>query len=235
MSSRITRSQLQNQPNQFQIDSRSIDECGVFNIVEVEHDGDCLFSSILGFIEQNRHHFERAPQTANALRLEAVNYILSRNSIGFQQNWERFFGKIEFNLNKRIDNLSKYGQNEQQNETIKQSYRRYMVKSGNFGTFSELIALAELYGFIVHIFQRDESHNYVCYEAGTTGKQIIDRKKLRLYMLFTGPTDSGHFRRLSPSIAPTTIQHGYYRSTDDRLTQHQQGIRITVKKRQTDR
>lgn len=86
MSTRITRSKLQNQPNQFQIESQTVNECGVFNIAEVPHDGDCLFSSILDFIEQNRAHFKDAVQTVNRLRLEAVTYILSKNSIGFQEN-----------------------------------------------------------------------------------------------------------------------------------------------------
>lgn len=147
MSTRITRSQVQKLSMQLQIESSSINECGVFNIIEVDYDGDCLFSSILDFVEKNKDCFKEAPQTANQIRSQAVDYILSRNSIGFQQNWDRFVGNIKFNLETRITGFSNYGSNDKADELIKLAYRSYMSKPGTFGTFSELTAAAEFYGF----------------------------------------------------------------------------------------
>lgn len=105
-----------------------------------------------------------------------------------------------------------------------------MTKPGNFGTFSELTAAAEFYGFIVHIFQRDENNDFICYEAGSTDNHIIDRKKPVLFLLFTGPTDAGHFRPLIPSIAPTVIISGKYQASDSLPTSNQQVSKITIRK-----
>lgn len=207
MSSRTTRS---NSRNQLHIDSSTINECGVFNIIETKHDGDCLFTSILDLMSRNREKYKNAPLLASQIRSQSVDYILTRNSVGFQQNWERFYKNIQMNLETRIEGLSKYGDNDKSDELIKEAYRRYMSTSGNFGTFSELCASAELYGFMGNIFQHTEANEYICYEFGSTGNPAIDKKKQLLFLLFTGPTDSGHFRRLEPSIAPVIIQPGKY-------------------------
>lgn len=105
-----------------------------------------------------------------------------------------------------------------------------MTTTGTFGTFTELIAAAELYGFVVHVFHRDASYNYTCYEAGTTGNTNIDRKKLRLFLLFTGPTDAGHFRRLDPSIVPTIIQARKYQQIDISSASQLHNNKITIKR-----
>lgn len=232
MSSRATRSQTHNQRTQIQIESSLINECGVFSIAEVDYDGNCLFSSIFNFIEQNRGRFKDVPQSINQIRARAVDYILSRNSIGFQTNWDRFYGNIKFNLEARIKCLGEYGKDNKRDATIRQAYQHYMTKPGNFGTFSELTAAAEFYGFIVHIFQHDENNDFTCYEAGSTDNHIIDRKKPVLFLLFTGPTDAGHFRPLIPSIAPTVIISGKYQASGCLPTSNQQVSKITIKKSQ---
>lgn len=211
MASITTRSKSR---HQFQIESQSIDECGVFNVVETKYDGDCLFSAILDFTRQNANVLNNTPQFTNQLRLQTVEYILSRNSIGFQENWNRFLDNIKYNLETRIPCLSQYGKNSKNDESIKQSYSIYMKKSGNFGTFSELCAAAEFYGFTGYIFQINEANEYSCYDFGLTGNQQIDKKKPQIFLLFTGPVDSGHFRRLEPSIAPVTILTGKYQLSE---------------------
>lgn len=131
----------------------------------------------MNFTEQNKEHFKNAPQVATQIRSQAKEYILSRNAIGFQQNWDRFYGNIKLNLETRIAGLSQYGSNDKNDAIIKESYRKYMVKAGNFGTFSELCASAELYGFQGYIFQCDESNDFLCYEFGTTDNPVVDQNK----------------------------------------------------------
>lgn len=133
---------------QLQIESQSINECGTFNITDVDGDGNCLFSTIFDFIVQNKDEFyDKLRQSAHQVRLKTVNYALSRNANGFQPNWERFYPVIKFNLESRITGLDQYGKTEKIDIEIKQLYRNYMSKDGNFGTFSELLAAAESYGF----------------------------------------------------------------------------------------
>lgn len=228
MSSTITRSKSKNHVNQLQIDSSSINDCGVFNIIETSYDGDCLYSSIADFFERNEHLFNDTPRLAHQIRSNTVDYILSRNSSGFQLNWERFVESIIFNLETRITGLTQYGNNVKKDESIRQSYRKYMKQSGNFGTFSELCAAAEYYGFSGYIFQRDDSNVICCYDYGFTGTPDIDLTKPQLLLLFTGPIDAGHFRRLEPSIAPSIIHPGKYQITNSSLALASQGSKVTI-------
>lgn len=123
MCSRFTRSQAQKLPAQLQIDSGSVNECGVFNIIEVDQDGNCLFTSILDFFDNNRHHFKDAPRSAHEIRMQSVDYVMSRNAAGFQSNWERFVGNIQFNLEKHIVGLTDYGKDASNVETVKYEYK----------------------------------------------------------------------------------------------------------------
>lgn len=122
--------------NKLQIDSSAVYESSNFNIVTTNPDGNCLFTSIFDFIEQNRSLLVNPPdppQSVHQVRTEAVKYILSKSSGGFQENWERFFDNIEFNLRTRIKDIEQYGNNERRNEEIKRSYSEYMSRPGNFG------------------------------------------------------------------------------------------------------
>lgn len=119
MATRITRSQSQ----KLQIESSSLHECGLFNIIEVGHDGDCLFSSTLDFIEQNKTHVKDAPLNVQRIRSQTVEYILSRNSTGFQHNWDRFFGNIKFNLEARIEGFDQYGRDDKKDDMLKDEIR----------------------------------------------------------------------------------------------------------------
>ncbi len=228
MASMTTRSKSQ---CQLQIDSSSINECGTFNIIDVKRDGNCLFSTILNFIQQNPEHFyDKKPHTSHQVRLNIVEYMLSRNSIGFQHNWERFYPVIKYNLENQITGLNQYGSKSKNDEIIKQSYRNYMSKPGNFGTYSELLAAAESYGFTGHIFQSNESNKYTCFEFGITGNTQIDGKRPKILLLFTGPVESGHFCRLEPSIAPSAIITEQYQRLDDIPANVSNNQKITIRK-----
>lgn len=132
-----TRSKSKNRIPKFLLESSLSSERAVFNVINNNDiTGDCLFSTIAEFIGLNANYFKDIPKSKHQIRLWIVNYILSRNSIGFQQNWERFYGNIRFNLENRIvDDLSQYGANDRKNNEIQQSYREYMST-----TFSELCA-----------------------------------------------------------------------------------------------
>lgn len=231
MSSVNTRSKTR---NQIQIDGQSINECGIYNIVETKHDGDCLFSSIFDFTSQNPIGIKNPPQSKNEVRTQTVDHVLSRNAAGYRENWDRFFPSISYNLETKIYRIDKYGSSVRNDEIIRLTYRRYMSKHGNFGTFSELCAAAELYGFTGYIFQQNESNEYICYDFGLTGNQLVDKKKPQLILLFTGPIDSGHFRRLEPSIAPTTIQPGKYKDQAETPASGTIANKITIKRIQDD-
>src|ERR1700761_4171670 len=149
----------------------SEDNSGIFQIIENEGSGDCLFLSLFEFLEQNRNHLENVPQDAHQVRLETVDYILSRNAIGYQLNWDRMYDSIKCNLETRIENLSKYGRNDKTDEKIKKAYREYMSNAGTCGTSSELSAAAELYGFCGYMVR--------CVTANDHAKPVV-------FLLFTG-------------------------------------------------
>lgn len=225
MTSILTRSNLRNQSNQFQIESSSIYECGNFEIIETQFDGNCLFSAIFEFTERNKIRLRSPPVSGSQIRIQTVDYILLRNSIGFQQNWDRFYDNIKFNLESKIADLSKYGDNEKNDALIRQSYRDYMSRPGTFGTFTELCASAELYGFSGNIFQHTDSNHYRCYDFGRSN--VADNKP-HIYLLFTGEPDSGHFRTLQPLIAPTNIQPGQYEVINNQQSHHSSKISIKI-------
>lgn len=98
------------------------------------------------------------------------------------------------------------------------NYAEYMSTPGKYGTFTELTAAAELFNFNGIIF-KEESENYESFEFGLTDDYKADSEKPRLFMLFNGPTDQGHFRYLHP-IQPTTlplISNGLYKKINGSL------------------
>lgn len=213
----FTRSQARKQLNelrQIQIDSTNINECGVFNIINTNYDGNCLFSSLFDYFQGNKERFKCIPATADRLRTDTVDYILSRNSIGFQQNFDRFWWSINYNLETHVDGISEYGQNDKNDEKIKRRYREYMSQSNKFGTFSELCAAAELYGFQGYIFQQNDPTELIIYEFGFNDSVGANGSKPPVFLYFTGDTSSGHFRRLEPSIPPKAILSGKYDVND---------------------
>lgn len=100
-----------------------------------------------------------------------------------------------------------------------------MSSHGTFGTFSELCASAELYGFSGYIFQQTDSKHYRCYDIGRAN--AADNKP-NIFLLFTGEVDSGHFQTLQPLIAPTSIQLGQYEVIDNQQSHHSSKITIKI-------
>lgn len=225
----ITRSQARkqvNEVNQIQIESLVINECGIFNIVDTKYDGNCLFSSLFDFFVNSKDRFRTIPTTADRIRTDTVDYVLSRNAIGFQQNWDRFWWSINYNLETHIAGISEYGQNDRNDELIKERYREYMSQSNKFGTFSELCAAAELYGFQGYIFQQNEPNEIITYEFGFTDNITANEDKPTVFLYFTGDISSGHFRRLEPIIAPNALQSGRYKV----INNHQPSTKISIKR-----
>lgn len=69
------------------------------------------------------------------------------------------------------------------------------------------------------MFQENESDgNYVCINFGFTDDEHVDNLKPRIFLLFTGSIDHGHFRLLHPSITSSylNIKCGNYSN----LTKH---------------
>ena len=197
----------------------------VFEIIECERDGNCLFSSILQFMEQNKSHLKDVPQNANQLRMQIVNYILSRNATGYQLNWDRWYETIKFNLETKIPNITEYGKSEEKDSEIREAYRTYMTSHGKFGTFSELCAAAELFGFCGYIFKRCGENLYQCFDFGFSGSDNDHAKPLAAF-LFTGPTDKGHFRMLEQLMMPSVILPGQYKLTKNNASQTNDDIHI---------
>lgn len=152
------------------------------------------------------------PDDANALRAAIVDCILSKCPNTDQLNFHRIKDTIAFNLREQLPMLSKYGENEESDRKIIQTYGDYMSKPGNYGTSSELCIAAELFGFVGFVLQQDDSGLITCFEFGSTSNAEEDKKKPKLFLLFTGSIDGGHFRYLKPITPkiPKTIELGGY-------------------------
>lgn len=169
-----------------------------FEIIENTGQGDCLFHSLQEFIEDHKKDFNEIPNDIEELRLRIVNYILSTNAPGFISNWDRFVDNIIFNNHKQIPSLLNIGKNKAKIDDIKKDYFNYMTKSGHYGTFTELTVAAEIHGFAGSVIQIMENGKYNCFDFGLSNKEEINIKKPILFLLFSGPSDKGHFRYLRP-------------------------------------
>lgn len=88
-----------------------------------------------------------------------------------------------------------------------------MSTAGKQGTYSELCAASELFGFAGYVFQVDEKNDYTAYEFGHTDNSLNDYAKPTVFLLFSGQMDSdtGHFRLLEPLITPPCVETGIYK------------------------
>lgn len=81
------------------------------------------------------------------------------------------------------------------------NYFNYMLKPGNYGTFTELLAATEIFGFIGYVIQ--------------SINELLNDNKPVVYLLFTGPPDNGHFRILMPKrLDYPQIHTGSYKRTE---------------------
>lgn len=169
-----------------------------FKIIENSAQGDCLFSSLQEFIENHEDRLNEKSNNIKDLRLRIVNYIMSTNAPGFISNWDRFADSLTFNSHKQIPSLLNINNNSKKNETARKNYFNYMSKSGHYGTFTELTVAAEIFGFVGFVIQMMEDGKYNCFEFGFSNVEEINNKKPKLFLLFSGPPDRGHFRFLQP-------------------------------------
>lgn len=123
MTTRSSTRKSWNRLDRFHIESSLPNERGIFNIIENGGSGNCLFLPIFDFIENNKNGFKNIPNDATHMRVRIVDYIFSRNSIGFQENWDRFYGNLIFNLDYTIKDLFQYDANDE-----------HMIQVGNCGT-----------------------------------------------------------------------------------------------------
>lgn len=74
-------------------------------------------------------------------------------------NWERFANSILYNLHNQL--LILLDNDSSKEEEKKDAYKEYTCKLGNDGTITELILMAEMFGFVCCVI--DES-NFNCYD-----------------------------------------------------------------------
>lgn len=138
--------------------------------------GDCLFWTIYEFL-QSQSQSESFPNTVLELRKKIDKYMLL--------DFNKWFNGIEFNLKNYLPNLNKT------------EYSKYMIKSGVYGTITELYAAAELFKFNGTIIQYDHSNMSSIHNFGYNESNVVTSKsEEHLFILFTGPSANGHFRKL---------------------------------------
>lgn len=202
------------------------DQFHQLKIIENKGGGDCLFLTLRYFLRNSTFKFNNIPKNSTELRLQAVDYILRRNSRGFRLNFDRFRDTLIFNLQQHIPNISNYGKNSKEDADIRKSYRAHMSKPGNCGTFTELCAIAEMFGFSGYLFRRDNSEEYICHEFGLTGNENENETRPKAILLFTGPIGDGHFRLLDPTDPEKfpTLMPGKYNKNESRSSTKPQHV-----------
>lgn len=88
-----------------------------------------------------------------------------------------------------------------------------MSTMGKEGTYMELCHAAKMFGFVGMVIEAEQSNNYYnCFEIGLTGNHTEDILKPKIFILFTGRLDSGHFRLLEPTKpkSPSLFKYGKY-------------------------
>lgn len=85
-----------------------------------------------------------------------------------------------------------------------------MIIPGNYGTFIELDAAAEIFNFAGYIVQLNAEGSYNCYNFGFSNVEQINKSKAVVHLLFTGSPDEGHFRFLKPISVSSQMATGRY-------------------------
>lgn len=182
-----------------------------FDIIQNDALVDWLFYALVDFLRIWKINFSNIPCNVNEPRLNAVNYILSKNSEELQLHYERFRASLITNLRNQIANLSQCN-----DDNIKNAYSNYMSTPGNYGTTVELCAIAELFNFGFIVIQENTE------VSGT------DEVKQVAY-LFTGDTNDGHFQLLDPTDfrQGSCVVQGAYKLVKDYTTSRMKSISQT--------
>lgn len=160
------------------------------------------------------------PNNAMELRQHAVRHVVT------DANFERFKDSIMANLQSRIFDSSQDEDN-RNSDTIKEAYSKYMSLPGKYGTSVELCAMAELFGFTFCVIQQVNAKSYRCYDYGytvTSDTDKLGKDVENVFLLFTGTSDDGHFRLLTPTddrncqLVPSEIYNIIEEYTTSKLT-----------------
>jgi len=208
--------------------SPALDERRYFEIIPTNPDGNCLFRALSQSLygHQNTHQ---------QCRIEIVEYILD------EANWPNYMIHIRAQSSDFIrtgKGRTEKSQVEQEADdgdpddtTLKESYKRYMLKDGVYGTFLELNAASELFHFDMIVVRQlgplDASTN----RSTTPPKYFYNILSFKdtftqdttHHFLFSGHgPNAGHFEFLQPTtpnpgilpINPFRIYPGYYQVLD---------------------
>ncbi|KAJ6647897.1 hypothetical protein Bhyg_03121, partial [Pseudolycoriella hygida] len=195
-----------------------------FTIVENAGAGECLFLSVLNFLNNNIDRFNNIPKTATELRRRTVNYILSMSSDGSHLNFDRFRDSIIINLRNHIPGMTNTLELNGSDEALQTAYFNYMSSYGVFATATELCAMSELFGFEFYVIQRTSGSDFSCYDYGSE----FNENDTTMHLLFTGSAEGGHFRLIIPSNTPssTAIPTGTYKLVDDHTSSRMTSIML---------
>lgn len=182
-----------------------------FKILENAANGDCLFSSIMQYLEYNQDtEMYEMPRNVTDLRQKIVSYVSHRS------NWTRFVDTIIFNLENFLPDLQ---QEHYSDEFKRNAYRRYMRRDYQYGTFAELQAASEIFNFVYVVFRKERRRSersgrketwYNCYRSE-------DRRfKSEMFLLFSGRPASGHFQFMKPILSGNSlVPPGEYQTLDE--------------------
>lgn len=144
-------------------------------------------------MSQPIYKFNNIPQDTNELRTRVVNFILATSDDDGKSNFSRFKQSITINLQQQVPELSTDDNDE---SAVRLIYSNYMYTPGNYGTTTELCAMAEIFEFGFYIIREQNSENYTCIDYGSFDNRL---EKPALHLLFTGDISRGHFRLLQPT------------------------------------
>lgn len=194
-----------------------------FKILENAGNGDCLFISIMQFLEHEKIY--EPPNNVANLRLEIVNYILHSS------NWNRFVDTIIFNSENLLPSLveKKYSDDFKRKE-----YHNFMSQQSQYGTFAELQAASEIFHFHFIVFRKElqtseEESWYSCYTSEDHKSRTSSKSKM--FLFFTGKPSSGHFQFMRPILPEhiVSVPQGHYKTIDRRYGSNNSLV-ISVKK-----
>lgn len=182
-----------------------------FKILKNASDGDCLFSSIMQYLEYNHdNEMYEMPKNVTDLRQKIVGYV------SHQSNWPRFVDTIIFNLENLLPDL----QQDKYSDQFKiNAYSRYMSRDYQYGTFAELQAASEIFDFVYVVFRKEKRRSerdgrretwYNCYRSEDC------KLKSQMCLLFSGAPASGHFQFMKPILTENglVVPPGEYKTID---------------------
>lgn len=193
-----------------------------FKIMENAGNGDCLFTSIMQYLDYVGIY--EVPNNETDLRHRIVDYVTHSS------NWSRFVDTIIFNL----ENLLPILLMDDFSEMFKRKvYGQYMRQQWQYGTFAELQAAAELFNFVYVVFRKEHRRAdvngtyYSCYSS-----EEDNNRKSKMFLFFSGMPSSGHFQFMKP-ILPNhsfVVPPGEYRATEKNNPSNNSFNILTVEK-----